>query len=377
MQRKHAFLKIIACILIHSFLLFDLSWAGGFQSSSAAPATCLNAPLRMADKSFSSALIEMIHSDQTAVLNQDGLIPLEKALSPRWGRRPFLRQSAKVFFKTIAMQLYGLLKAARVFADDDNVINVAIKHVGEEFEYYLIGLGFVVVIVAIIYIERINNDSRKEENKKTLQNKVLQRPVFEQRKISYLELERQARLNGDYAEIIKLLKERGLENPQDHVILSSDEQDRLMAWITTNEAVSGKGFLRTAISLSYKIIAVQRTIPERLQPVLQIADKLSRWYVVIDGNGYKTNWLDDYFRRLESMKLGHPEHLKKLGAQIDKEIELVESGQALYEKDRIGKQYVPKSHPRAKVIIAQNQAVIPAIASRGRLIQDGAVLHAI
>ena len=163
MLKNNFSLKTITFILIHSFLLFDASWAGGLHIPSTGSGTCLNAPLRIADKSLSTALMKMIHSEQTAVLGQDALIPFEMAPSQGGGG---VRQSAKVVVEIIATQLYGLIKAVRAFANDDNVINAAINHADKNLEYYLIGLGFVIVVVAIIYIEKINDDSRREEKEK-------------------------------------------------------------------------------------------------------------------------------------------------------------------------------------------------------------------
>ena len=74
------------------------------------------------------------------------------------------------------------------------------------------------------------------------------------------------------------------------------------------------------------------------------------------------------------MKLDYPEQMKRLGALIDREIKLVESGEATFVQDRMWKQYVPASHP-VKNLIVQKQT--DKLATREGLVGVEVILRAI
>jgi hypothetical protein len=336
MQRKYFFLKVIAFILIHSFLLFDASWAGGFQRHGAGSGTCLNAQLRIAEQSLTASFAKMLQAAEVAVPSPServyaGLLPSTPAVAA-------IRESVASFFCEIADAIQQMT-----------------------FWEWVV-CGFFLAVAVILFLSDIWREGDKKVTSKQVQRSPREKSVPPTR-IDYKE----AQFRADFAEVILLLKKKAADRSRPEIKLLDSEVEILRNGIRAIEADGRYQYLNIAFIIGYEFLTAQETNPKRVEIVLGIARGIAQWYKEVRRKGYSTKLLDDYLQRLESRRIDTPEKMKKFGALIDKGIELVKSGKVKSVKTR----------STGKYPAAQTRSCEPAIRIIGKITLNEAILRAI
>ena len=301
MQRKHAVLKIIAFILVHSFLLFDASRADGLQSFSAASATCLNAPLQISEKALTEPFARMIQ-DAKKVVSIHREISSPKTYSVQTAIRRIWQRVIKIASETVG--IHTLLLVSRASPNSGGIVpsfpKEYLDHIVEYgWEYAL--LAAVIIGVALFYIiEKIVEDNqekgknRKQQAEQTRKN-VAETGGSEKKNLELSRGDKYRVINSAFLrELEERLDERGYK---EKIELFRDNLPLLNEWASRIESVTVDP--KEILLIGAGLIIAQGNSSERLEEVLKIIEALPEWYVRVWGKGYERTLLEDFLRDLE------------------------------------------------------------------------------
>ena len=336
MQRNYHFFRIISFILTHAFLLFDATWAGGFQSSSTASVTCLNAPLQISNQSLAETVAKMLPAAQPRQSLKDSNNKQSKS-EINW---PHI---FKVASATVALLLRDGMSSALGFFDRGSIeslgwfMGVAImlgtavsvlfiigRRIGEWFDRYLKG-------------RKAEMRGRKGDAKA---GGIKRRTISSvQAKTDVGDItggDKQAQWYRQTAAVAFV--NSSLKSLEMHLRFAG-AKEILAQWKEERIKAGGYAYLQKIFKLSGDFIAAQGATPAQLKMILKLAEKLSRWKAIVDEKKYDDAKLLWYVQLLAEANIDTPKKAEVLNSVIDDEIALLESRNEMLD----GRVYSPKS----------------------------------
>ncbi|MBU1044510.1 MAG: hypothetical protein KJ915_08980 [Candidatus Omnitrophica bacterium] len=112
MSKNKLFLKIVALVLIYSFVMLDIAWAGQREFSSIAETECLNAPLQINNMIILEAFKEYDRTSDSAVLQNDVIV-----LTPKESKKFNIKKKVAIIIVTA-----GVVLLAPFFYDSNRIV---------------------------------------------------------------------------------------------------------------------------------------------------------------------------------------------------------------------------------------------------------------